>query len=44
MVSVRVRDKVRDILRGEVRVRVRASVRGRGVLGVNIYLPIENLL
>ena len=42
MVSVRVRDKVRDILRGEV--RVRARVRSRGVLGVNIYLPIENLL
>ena len=40
MVSVRVRDKVRDILRG----KVRASVGGRGVLGVNIYLPIENLL
>ena len=38
-VCFRDRDKVRDSLRGEVRVRVRASVRGRGVLGHNIYSP-----
>ena len=43
-VSVRVRDKVRASLRDPVRVRVRASVRVRGVLGLNIYSPIENLL
>ena len=42
--SVRVRDRVWDSLRGKVRVGVRASVRGRGVLGLNIYLPIESLL
>ena len=44
VVSFRVRDKVRDSLRGEVRVRFRAFVRGRGVLGHNIYSPIDNLL
>ena len=36
-VRVRPRDRVWDSLRGKVRVGVRASVRGRGVLGLNIY-------